>query len=182
MHHIWWYTKGPAITWGQYRLCQTGKGCLEPWLWVSGTLVESIFQGRQPPHGLTTVELSGQPSLSLSISVLLRRVSPLGNWGKTPSPLQLMAGNLRKLRLQVGGYTTLPMLRGWDPTSVYQAFLFFLSLNSNSLFHDLTHLRGGPKRKVCLQATKVVLVGALPGVTQRQEMQLPDPPWGSKGN
>jgi hypothetical protein len=48
VHHIWWCTKGPAITWGQYRLCQTGKGCLGMWPWASGTLMESVFQERPP--------------------------------------------------------------------------------------------------------------------------------------
>jgi hypothetical protein len=40
--------KGPAITWGQYRLCQTGEGCLGMWLWASST----------PMECLATVELS----------------------------------------------------------------------------------------------------------------------------
>jgi hypothetical protein len=69
VHHIWRWTKGPAITWGRYRLCQTGKDCLGMWPWVSGTLVESIFQDRPPPHhGLAMVELSGWPFLPLSLS------------------------------------------------------------------------------------------------------------------
>jgi hypothetical protein len=49
MHHIWWCRKGPAITWGQHKLFQTGKGCLGMWPWVSGTPVEYIFQERSPP-------------------------------------------------------------------------------------------------------------------------------------
>jgi hypothetical protein len=52
-------------------------------------------------------------------------------------------------------------------------FSFFLFLNSNSVFQDLTHLRGG--LKVCLQAKKGVLARAVPGVNQRLETQLPDP-------
>jgi hypothetical protein len=46
VHHIWWCTKGPAVTWGWYRLSQTGKGCLRMWPWLSSTPVESVFQER----------------------------------------------------------------------------------------------------------------------------------------
>jgi hypothetical protein len=46
VHHIWWHTKGPVFTWGWFRLCQTGKGCLGMWPWPSGTLMESIFWER----------------------------------------------------------------------------------------------------------------------------------------
>jgi hypothetical protein len=41
-------TKGPVFTWGQYKLCQTGKDCLGMWPWVSSTSVESVFQERPP--------------------------------------------------------------------------------------------------------------------------------------
>jgi hypothetical protein len=61
-----------------------------------------------------------------------------------------------------------------------RSFSFFLSLNANTLFQDLTHLRGDLKqpvgRKVYLQAKKGVLARALPSVTQRLEMKLPGPP------
>jgi hypothetical protein len=71
------------------------------------------------------------------------------------------------------------MLCGQSLTSVHQGFFFFLSLNSNSLFQDLTCLRGGLKtaggKESFSSSYKGVLVGALPGVTRRLEMQLPDP-------
>jgi hypothetical protein len=66
-------TKGPAVTWVLYRLCQTEKGCLEMWPWVSCTPMESVYSGTLRP--------------TFSLSVLLRRVSPLGNWEKALSPL-----------------------------------------------------------------------------------------------
>jgi hypothetical protein len=58
-----------------------------------------------------------------------------------------MAGNLRKLRHQTGDYTILPMQCGWNPTSVYQGFVFFFPLLKLllTLFQDLTSLRGGLK-------------------------------------
>jgi hypothetical protein len=68
MHHIWRCMKGPAITWGQHRLGQTGKGCLGMWPWASGTPVESIFQERPHHHRLAMAELSGQLFLFLSLS------------------------------------------------------------------------------------------------------------------
>jgi hypothetical protein len=76
---------GQAVTWGWYRLCQTGKGCLGMWLWPSGTLMESVFQEIPPP----LPSYGGNLRLTFSLSVLLRRVSSLGNWGKALSPLQL---------------------------------------------------------------------------------------------
>jgi hypothetical protein len=87
VHHIWRCTKGPAITWGWYRLCQTGKGCLRMWPWASGTWW-SLFSRKDPPP---RPSYSGtlRSTFSPSLSVLLRRVSSLGNWGKGPSPLQL---------------------------------------------------------------------------------------------
>jgi hypothetical protein len=69
VHHIWLCKMGPAITWGRYRLCQTGKGCLGMWPWASGTLMESVFQNSSPNHGLATVEFSGWPFLSLILSL-----------------------------------------------------------------------------------------------------------------
>jgi hypothetical protein len=56
-----------------------------------------------------------------------------------------------------------------------KAFSFFLSLNSNSLFQDLTCLRGGLKTAGG-KVKKGVLARALPGVTQRLETKLPDTP------
>jgi hypothetical protein len=155
------------------------------WSWASGTLVESIFQERPPPPRPSyggTLRLTFSPSLS----VLLRRAAPLGNWGKAPSPLQLYSRQSEGTRTPDGGlYHTTNATWAEPDFSALRLFSFFLSLNANSLFQDLTHLRGGPKtasgRKVCLQATKGVLAGALPGVTQRLKTQLPDPPWGSKG-
>jgi hypothetical protein len=44
VHHIWQCTKGLTVTWGQYRLCQSGKSCLGMWLWLSSTLMESVLQ------------------------------------------------------------------------------------------------------------------------------------------
>jgi hypothetical protein len=57
---------------------------------------------------------------------------------------------------------------------------FFLSLNSLFLIQDLTRLRGGPKtasgKESLSSSYKGFLAGAFPSVTQRLEMQLPDPP------
>jgi hypothetical protein len=58
-----------------------------------------------------------------------------------------------------------------------KAFSFFFSSNADSLFQDLTRWKG----KFVFKPQKVfwpkgVLAGALPGVTQRLETQLPDLP------
>jgi hypothetical protein len=88
------------------------------------------------------VELSGRPFLSFC---LVKDGFSLGKLRKSSAPITAVRQAMRELRRQAGDYTALTMLRGQNPTSVHQGFFFFLSLNSNSLFQDLTHLRGGLK-------------------------------------
>jgi hypothetical protein len=115
--------KGTSHHLSRHSLCQPGKGCLGVWPWASSTPVGSIFQETPLHYGLDEVELSAWTFLSLFLAVLLRKVSPLENWGKAPRPLQLY-GRLRKLGHQVEDYAT---LCGWNPTSVHQGFFFFSS-------------------------------------------------------
>jgi hypothetical protein len=122
-----------TITWGQYRLCQTGKSCLGMWPWTSGTAVEFIFQERplppQPSYGGTL-----RLTFSLSLSVLLRRVSPSGNWGKAPSPLQLYGRQSEETWTPDRGlYHTANAVWVEPDFSAPRLFSFFLSLNSNFL-------------------------------------------------
>jgi hypothetical protein len=131
MHHIWWHTKGPAITWGWCRLCQTGKGCLGMWLWVSSTLVESIFQERPPHHhGLATVELSDWPFLPL---YLVKEGFFLGKLRKSSAPTtavrQAIWGN-SDARWGIMPHFQCYVGRTWLQCT--EAFSFFLSLNSVS--------------------------------------------------
>jgi hypothetical protein len=113
-------TKGQAFTWGLYRLCQIGKDCLGMWPWLSSTLMESVFQ-ESPHQSLATVNLSGQPSLCLSLSCK----GSFLHW-ETDEKLQAhyscKAGNLTELRGQPGVYTRLPILLGQSQTSVHWGF------------------------------------------------------------
>jgi hypothetical protein len=127
--------KGLVFTWGQYRLCQTGKGCLGTWPWLSGTLIESVLQENPPSHGLATADLSGWPFLSLSLSLsLIKEGFPLGNLRKSSKPITVVrqaawenSGAGWKLILDW------PMLHGQSQTSVHWGFFPLNSLLPPSL-------------------------------------------------
>jgi hypothetical protein len=139
VHHIGQFTKGPAITWGQYRLCQTGKGCLGMWLWVSGT------PGETPPPPRPSYGGTLRSTFSLSLCIVKEGFS-LGKLRKSSEPIiavwQAIWGNsdtrwgiIPHCQCYVGG----------TRLQCTEAFSFFLSLNTKSLFQDLTSLRGGLK-------------------------------------
>jgi hypothetical protein len=87
VHHIWWCSMGQVFTWGWYKLCQTGKDCLVTWLWPSSTLQERPPHPT-PPHGLAILDLSGQPSLSLSLSLpFVKEGFSLGKLRKSSKPI-----------------------------------------------------------------------------------------------
>jgi hypothetical protein len=69
VYHIWRCMKGQAFTWGWYRLCQTGKGCLGMWPWPYGIPMESILQECPPPQPSYGGPL--RPNFSLSLSLPL---------------------------------------------------------------------------------------------------------------
>jgi hypothetical protein len=110
---------------------------------VSGTPVDSVFQERPPT--MAYLWCNSQVDLFSLCLCLFKEVFSLGKQEKLRAHYSCTAGNLRKLRRQVGDYATLPILHGWNLTSVLRGFFFFPSLNTNSLFQDLTSLRGGPK-------------------------------------
>jgi hypothetical protein len=144
VHHIWWCTKGTAITWDQNRLCQTGKDCLGMWLWASGTPVESVFQERPP----TTAYLWWNSQVDLfSLSLcLVKEGFFLGKLRKRSEPStavrQAIWGNSEARQ---GFILHCQCYVGRTQLQCTKAFSFFLSLNTNTLFQDLTSLREGPK-------------------------------------
>jgi hypothetical protein len=140
VHHIWRRTKGPAITWGQYRLGKTGKGCLGMWLWASSTPVESISMSEHPPQ--PSYGGTHRPTFSLC---LVKEDFSLGKLRKSSESItavrQAVWGNsdarqgiIPNCQCYVSG--------AWLQ---YTKAFFFFTLLKHSLFQDLTHLIGGQK-------------------------------------
>jgi hypothetical protein len=85
----------------------------------------SLFSRRDPPPWPSysgTLRLTFSPSFS----VLLRRVSSLGNWGKAPSPLQLNGRQSEETQMPGGGLCHTANAMWAEPDfSVPRLFLFF---------------------------------------------------------
>jgi hypothetical protein len=115
------------------------------WPWASGTLVESIFQERFPPQWPSYGGTLRSTFFSLSLCLVKEGFS-IGKLRKSSKPTiavwQAIWGNsearwgfIPHCQCYVGGT--------WLQCT--KAFSLILSLNANSLFQDLTSLRGGLK-------------------------------------
>jgi hypothetical protein len=141
VHHIWRPQRDQPSP-------EVGIGCAK-WERLPRNVTVSVrhsggvcFPGETPPprpsYGGTL-----RSTFSPSLSVLLGRVSSLGNRGKGPSPLQLYGRQSEETQRPGRGlYCTASAT--WVELD-FSAFSFFLSLNANTLFQDLTSLRGGPR-------------------------------------
>jgi hypothetical protein len=91
-------------------------------IWHSGRV---YFPGETTPP---QPSYSGtfRPTFSLPLSDLLRGVSPLGNWGKAPSPLQLYGRQSQEIWMPHGGlYHTANATWAEPNFSAWRLFFFF---------------------------------------------------------